>query len=142
MTEIQQGAKSAIAPAMIAASNEPPKKMLLLITAHHFQEAETRRPAISLLTVRSALPVPLVSGMGHCLSFGDNRNFRPFHLGDLASEVLLLGLHIRHAGLQCSQVLIACQTNRRQLFFLLLRRLPGGYILFPCPAAFRSQQPR
>src|SRR5260370_33923979 len=46
MTEIQQGAKSAMAPAMIAASREPPKKMLLLITSHHFQEAETRRPTI------------------------------------------------------------------------------------------------
>src|SRR6266702_3673552 len=46
MTEIQQGAKSAMAPAMIAASTEPPKKMLLLITSLYFQEAETRRPTI------------------------------------------------------------------------------------------------
>src|SRR6266566_6607482 len=46
MTEMQQGARSAMAPAMIAASTEPPKKMLLLITSHHFQEAEARCPTI------------------------------------------------------------------------------------------------
>src|SRR2546430_17078997 len=39
MTEIQQGANSVMAPAMIAASTEPPKKMLLLIPFHHFHGA-------------------------------------------------------------------------------------------------------
>src|SRR2546426_4800457 len=96
-----------MAPAMIAASTAPPKKMLLLITSHHFQEAETRRPAILPPTVSSAPPVPLLSGTGHCLSFGDDRNFRAFHLDDLASEGFLLSLHTRQPGLQRSQLLIA-----------------------------------
>src|SRR2546421_5971859 len=107
MTEIQQGAKSAIAPAMMAASTDPPKKMLLLITSHHFQEAETRHSAISLLAVSSALPAPLVTDTDHCLGFGDVRNFRALHLGDLVSDGFLLGLHTRHAGLQRGQMFIA-----------------------------------
>jgi hypothetical protein len=31
--------------------------------------------------------------MGHCFSFGDDRNFRAFHFGDLASDGILPGLH-------------------------------------------------
>ncbi len=44
MTEIQQGANSAIAPAMTAASTDPPKKMLLLIPFHQFHAAAGHIP--------------------------------------------------------------------------------------------------
>ena len=110
MTEIQQGAKSAMAPAIMAASTEPPKKMLLLITFHHFQEAGTRSPAALPPTVSSALPVLLLSGTSHCLSFGDNWNLRAFDLGNVPGDGCLLSLHTRQARFQFSQLLIAAWT--------------------------------
>src|SRR2546428_5261659 len=126
MTEMQQAAKSAMAPAMIAASSEPPKKMLLLITSHHFQEAETRRPTITSLppTVHSALPVSLVSGTGHRLGFGDDGNLGAFDLGDLTSDGFLLILHTRHAGLKFRQAFIARQSSRQLISLHLSGRIP------------------
>src|SRR6266700_284849 len=136
MTEIQQGAKSAMAPAMIAASTEPPKKMLLLITSHHFQEAETRRPTITSLppTVHSALPVSLVSGTGHRLGFGDDGNLGAFDLGDLTSDGFLLILHTRHAGLKFRQAFIARQSSRQLISLHLIGRIP-----IPCHATHHEQ---
>src|SRR5712692_851701 len=139
MTEIQQGANKAIAPAMTAASTEPPKKMLLLILSHHFQEAGTRCPAILPPTVSSALPVPPLSGTSHCLSFGDDRDLRAFDLGNVPGGGFLLSLHTRQAGFQFSQLLIARQPNSRHLIPLHLSGLRGGRLPIPGHAAHHEQ---
>src|SRR5713101_1492185 len=104
MTEIQQGANKAIAPAMTAASTEPPKKILLFITYHNFHEAGVSLSArqmcpdgeVAVLALWSASrPISLIGYMGYCLVLGRGGFPCGLQLSDLASDGFLLGLETR-----------------------------------------------
>src|SRR5260221_4862412 len=95
MTEIQQGANSAMAPATTAASTDPPRRCYYSSRITTFMKRHAL-PCECIPAAHAAVLLPgsasLRGRAGHRFRLGDDRCLRAFHLGDLASEGFLLRL--------------------------------------------------